>query len=195
MRPECSRVVAFVMVSCELASPSGPSSFSQERSTRLEAIFCPLFSRLVMLKRCVSGLKYPREMEKLYRGLCFVRMRVWVIFDSSSAITIPRAETTRAVILIERGIVMGGVFVGGMYEVIRSPAIILPKASRVIGEITSGLFSFIGVRGGIRTNPVCTSTVMRIVYTAVNDVASRVRTRAQVFRYEVLRLSMIWSFE
>lgn len=107
-------MVVFAMVSCELASPSGPSSFSQERSTRLEAMFCPPARRFVMLKRCVSGLKYPREIEKLYSGFCFVRIRVWVIFDSSSAIAIPRAVTIRAVILIDRGMVMGGVFAGGM---------------------------------------------------------------------------------
>ena len=45
-------------------------------------------------------------------GVCFVRMRVWVIFEISSAMMIPRAVTTRAVILIERGMVIGGVFVG-----------------------------------------------------------------------------------
>ena len=77
----------------------------------------------------------------------------------------------------------------------RKPAVILPSASRVIGEVTAGLFSFMGVRGGIRVKPVCTSVVMRIVYTAVKDVARRVRMRAHVFRYEVFRLSMIWSFE
>lgn len=37
---------------------------------------------------------------------------------------------------------------------ISSPAVMLPSASRVIGEITRGLFSFIGVKGGIRTKPV-----------------------------------------
>lgn len=108
---------------------------------------------------------------------------------------IPSNVTTRAVILMESGIVIGGVFAGGMYEVIRNPAAMLPSARRVIEERTAGLFSFMGVRGGIRTYPVWTSRVIRIVYTAVNDVARRVRTRAQAFRYEVLRLSMIWSLE
>lgn len=45
----------------------------------------------------------------------------------------------------------------------RNPAVMLPSASRVIGEVIAGLFSFIGVRGGIRGKPVCTSTVIRIV--------------------------------
>lgn len=41
-------------------------------------------------------------------------MRVWDIFEISSAMAIPRAVTTRAVILIESGIVIGGVFAGGI---------------------------------------------------------------------------------
>lgn len=95
---------------------------------------------------------------------------------------IPRAVTIRAIILMESGIVVGGVFVGIMNEVIKNPARMLPSARRVMGEVTAGLFSFTGVKGGIRTKPVCTNMVMRIVYTAVKDVARRVRSRAQVFR-------------
>lgn len=64
----------------------------------------------------------------------------------------------------------------------RSPAVMLPKARRVRGEVIAGLFSFIGVSGGIRGNPVCTSMVMRIVYTAVNIVANSVSNRAHAFR-------------
>lgn len=37
-------------------------------------------------------------------------------------------------------------------------------------------------QGGIQIKPVCTNMVMRIMYTAVNDVARRVGSRAQVFR-------------
>lgn len=121
-------------------------------------------------------------MEKFERGVCFVRMSVWDIFEISSARAIPRAVTIRAVILMESGMVIGGVFVGGMNEVMRNPARMLPSARRVMGDVIAGLFSFIGVRGGIRTKPACTNTVMRIVYTAVNDVARRVRSRAQAFR-------------
>lgn len=80
------------------------------------------------------------------------------------------------------GIVIGGVFVGRMYDVIRNPAAMLPSARRVIGRRIAGLFSFIGVRGGMRTKPVWTIRIIRIVYTAVKDVASRVRVSAQVFR-------------
>lgn len=109
-------------------------------------------------------------------------MSVCVIFEISRARRIPRAVTSRAVILMYVGIVIGGVFMGMMKEVMISPAVMLPRARRVIGATTAGLFSFIGVRGGIRVNPVCTSMVMRIVYTAVKEVARRVSRRAQVFR-------------
>lgn len=50
---------------CRLARPSGPSSLYQERSTRWEAMFCPPVRNVFMLRRCVKGLKYPREIEKL----------------------------------------------------------------------------------------------------------------------------------
>lgn len=90
--------------------------------------------------------------------------------------------TTRAVTLMCGGMVIGGVFVGRMYDVIRNPAVILPSARRVIGRRIAGLFSFIGVRGGMRTKPVWTIRIIRTVYTAVKDVASRVRVNAQVFR-------------
>lgn len=55
---------------------------------------------------------------------------------------------------MDRGIVIGGVFVGIINEVMKNPARILPNARRVMGEVTAGLFSFIGVKGEIRTKPV-----------------------------------------
>lgn len=143
-----------VAISCRWASPSGPSILYQERSIRWEAMFCPPLRRLVMLRRWVRGLKYPRDVEKFERGVCFVRRRVWVIFEISNARAMPRAVTAKAIILMERGMVIGGVFVGVMNEVMRKPARMLPSARRVIGEVTAGLFSFIGVKGGIRTKPV-----------------------------------------
>lgn len=45
---------------------------------------------------------------------CFGMIRVCVIFDSSRASMAPRAVSRRAVILMERGMVIGGVFVGRM---------------------------------------------------------------------------------
>lgn len=145
-------------------------------------MFWPPFREFVMLSRWIRGLKNPRDVEKFEKGVCFVRIRVWVIFEISRARAIPRAVTRIAVILMDKGIVVGGVFVGMINEVMRNPAVMLPSASRVRGEVTAGLFSLIGARGVIRTKPVCTSTVIRIVYTAVKDVARRVRTRAQVFK-------------
>lgn len=65
---------------------------------------------------------------------------------------------------------------------ISNPAVMLPRARRVIGLMISGLFSFVGVIGGMRLNPVCTSRVIRRLYVAVKDVARRVSSRAQVFR-------------
>lgn len=53
-------------------------------------------------------------MEKFERGFCLGRIRVWAIFDSSSARIIPSAVTIIAVILMGRGIVIGGVFAGIM---------------------------------------------------------------------------------
>lgn len=58
-------VVALDAISCRLASPSGPNSLYQERSTRWEAMFCPPASRIFTFERCVRGLKYPRDREKL----------------------------------------------------------------------------------------------------------------------------------
>lgn len=77
---------------------------------------------------------------------------------------------------------MGGVFVGRMNEVMMNPAVMLPSARRVIGDVTAGLFSFIGVSGGMRTKPACTRMVIRMEYTAVKDVASKVSRSAQLFR-------------
>lgn len=62
------------------------------------------------------------------------------------------------------------------------PAVMLPKARRVIGLVIVLLFSLMGVSAVSRVKPVWTISVMRRVYVAVNDVAKRVRTSAQVFR-------------
>lgn len=84
-----------------------------------------------------------------------------VIFDSSRARIMPKIVTIMAVVFMSGGIVMGGVFVGRMKEVINSPAVILPKARRVMGLTIIGLFSLIGEMEVIRVKPVCTSKVIR----------------------------------
>lgn len=57
--------MVLAVVACRLASPSGPSSLYQDRSMRWEAMFWPPVRRVFVLDRCVSGLKYPKEIEKL----------------------------------------------------------------------------------------------------------------------------------
>ena len=69
---------------------------------------------------------------------------------SSRAVRRPRMVTIRALSFRLGCIVMIGVFKGVIFEVIKSPAIMLPQASRLIGLITAGLFSLIGERGGKR---------------------------------------------
>lgn len=64
----------------------------------------------------------------------------------SRARTRPVIVTRRAANLSRGGMVMIGVFRGVMLEVIRSPAMMLPQAKRLIGLITEGLFSLIGER-------------------------------------------------
>lgn len=81
-----------------------------------------------------------------------------------------------------------------MDEIIR-PAIILPQARRLIGLITVLVFSLIGVRGRNRGCPIRAKNTTRKLYTAVNDVANRVSVRAQAFKWDVFRASMIASFE
>lgn len=117
------------------------------------------------------------------------------MLESSRARAIPKIVTMIAAVLVIVGMVMGGVLAGGMNDVISIPTVMLPRASRVRGPVIRGLFSFIGVIGGVRVCPACTSRVIRMLYVAVNAVASSVSMRAQLFRYDVFRFSMIRSFE
>lgn len=94
---------------------------------------------------------------------CFGLTKVWVKFVSSSARITPRVVTIRAAVLVIVGIVIGGVLFGRMYDVIISPAKMLPRASRVIGLMIVGLFSFMGVMTVVRVYPVCTIRVIRKV--------------------------------
>ena len=146
------------------------------------AIFCPLISKLVELRRCVRGLKYPSEMEKVEAWLRLGEVIAWVKLESSRARIRPRAVTVIAANLVSVGMVIGGVFTGRMKDVMSRPIIMLPAARRVMGLMTAGLFSLIGVVGGVRVNPVWVRRVMRRLYVAVNDVASRVIKRAHVFK-------------
>lgn len=114
---------------------------------------------------------------------------------SSRAVRSPRMETISALSFSEGCIVITGVFKGMMLEVISRPAMMLPQASRLIGLITVGLFSLMGDSGRKRGWPIETKKTTRRLYTAVNEVASSVRVRAQAFRWDVFMASMIASLE
>lgn len=86
------------------------------------------------------------------RGVCFDCLLVWEA--SSKAIIRPRIETMRADNFRRGGIDITGVFKGEIVEVIRSPATMLPQASRLRGLITAGLFSLMGERGLKRGWPI-----------------------------------------
>lgn len=77
-------------------------------------MFWPPLSRAIVLGRCIRGLKYPSDVEKSERVFRFGVIRVWVSFDSSRARAIPRIVTRIAAILMDVGMVIGGVFVGTM---------------------------------------------------------------------------------
>lgn len=57
-------VEVLAAMSCKSASPSGPIFLYQDRSIRWEAIFWPLFSSFMEVRRCVKWLKYPSVEEK-----------------------------------------------------------------------------------------------------------------------------------
>ena len=154
-------VEVLVARSCRSASPSGPIFLYQDRSIRCEAIFCPLFRSFVEVRRCVNGLKYPNVDEKFRRGFCFGWVRVCVMFKSSKARIAPRIVAMIAAVFVSVGMVMGGVFVGIVYDVMNRPARMLPRARRMIGLMIVGLFSFMGVIVGVRVNPVWTIRVIR----------------------------------
>lgn len=90
--------------------------------------------------------------------------------------------TISALSFSEECIVITGVLRGVMLEVISRPAMMLPQASRLIGLITAGLFSLMGDSARKRGWPIETKKTTRRLYTAVKDVARRVRVRAQAFR-------------
>lgn len=79
-----------------------------------------------------------------------------VIVVSAMAVNTPIMVTVIAASLREVGIVMIGIFDGKKFDVMMSPAIMLPHARRLIGLITAGLFSLIGVIDVKRGVPIVT---------------------------------------
>lgn len=140
--------------------------------------------------------KNPNIFEKWCNGIIGITFTcLLVMLASSMATSRPAIVTRRAAIFRVAGIVIIGVFIGRKFCVIMRPAIMLPQASRLMELITSGLFSLIGERARNRGVPITTKYTNRKLYTAVNDVAINVRVRAQAFRWEVFRASIIASFE
>lgn len=101
---------------------------------------------------------------------------------NSRAIKSPTIVTIRAASFSTGGMVIIGVLVGRVFEMRISPATMLPQASRLMGLITAGSFSLMGERGRNRGVPMATKKTTRKLYTAVKEVAIRVKTRAQAFR-------------
>lgn len=78
---------------------------------------------------------------------------------------------------------------------IKKPAKMLPIRSRLIEFINEGLFSLIIMRVGKRGCPRSAKKIIRVLYTAVKDVAIRVIVRAQALVYDILAVSIIKSLE
>ena len=74
----------------------------------------------------------------------------------SKATASPVIVTRRASSLDSAGMVSVSVFVGRVVVDTISPAIMLPRARRVIELVRAGLFSFIVMRAGVRVGPICT---------------------------------------
>lgn len=80
---------------------------------------------------------------------------------SSRAIRSPRRVTIKAANLRRGGMVMMGVFGRTILVVIRSPAKMLPQASRLMGLMTAGLFSLMGEKALNRGWPMVTKYTTR----------------------------------
>lgn len=80
---------------------------------------------------------------------------------SSRAVNSPIMVTSRAASFSSGGMVMMGVFKGRRLEVMRSPAMMLPQASRLMELMTAGLFSLMGERVVNRGCPIETKKTTR----------------------------------
>lgn len=107
----------------------------------------------------------------------------------------PRMVTVKAVIFRYQGMVIWGTVMVGMVLVMKKPAKMLPIRRRLIEFIRKGLFSLIRMRVGNRGCPRSAKKMIRVLYTAVREVAIRVIKRAQALVYDVLADSMIRSLE
>ena len=71
--------------------------------------------------------------------------------------------TSRAVVFRYKGIVIMGLFIGGISLEIRNPAKMLPRANRLMAFFSCGLFSLIEIIGGNRGLDMTTKKIMRVL--------------------------------
>lgn len=107
--------------------------------------------------------KYPSKVENLekFDGYVCFRFCVWVLI--SNARMKPRVVIARAVSFRCRGMVIKGVFIGGMLLDRMKPAKMLPISRRLMGLINRGLFSLMVVEGGKRGCPNSVKKIMRVL--------------------------------
>ncbi len=75
----------------------------------------------------------------------------------------PIKVINRAVIFRYKGIVIIGTFIGGILNVSKNPAMILPIRRRLIELIICGLFSLTIIRGENRGCPINAKKIMRVL--------------------------------
>lgn len=140
----------------------GPAFSSQVWSTIWLATAWPRDSVSLGTNRWITIGKNPNMFEKWWGVISGVGLNCLVVSDASSSARIsPMTETIRAANLRRGGMDMMGVLRGVMFEVMTSPARILPQAKRLMGLITAGLFSLIGERGLNRGCPIETKNTTR----------------------------------
>lgn len=123
---------------------------------------CPRTKFSLGANRWMMVGKNPSMLEKLWVARLGVVLNCLLVRDASSnAIRRPEMVTRRAASFNGRGMVMTGVLEGRKFEVITSPAIMLPQASRLMGLITEGLFSLIGAVAVKRGCPIETKKTTR----------------------------------
>lgn len=148
---------------CILAVSLGSVFSSQIWSISIVADFW-LACRVVNgFLRCIMDGKYPNNVENLDMADGFLCFRFWVKLLSSIARVNPIRDTSRAVILRYKGIVIWGTVIGGILLEMINPAKILPASKRVMGFINRGLFSLIKTREGNRGFPSSTKKIIRVL--------------------------------
>lgn len=123
---------------------------------------CPRVKFSFGANRWMMVGKNPSMLEKLCVMRLGVVLNCLLVSDASSnAMRRPKMVTRRAASFKWVGMVITGVLDGRKFEVIRSPAMMLPQASRLIGLITDGLFSLIGAVVVKRGCPIETKKMTR----------------------------------